>query len=250
MAPLVQERQATRLRACLTSHWAPPLADLLPEFVPLPLSLADQAALFDAAFGVAPAPEISEALQADIDLALPALGGSGHLRLEPCSLKTLAGVPRIRSGAEAAMALSNPNGRVAQLLGWAESGVTDPALYLFAWHDIPAWAEFRLFVVEGRMMGITQYHCHRSYEEIRTRPRDIEAPLRKMGDALIKAAPLPRFSADVFLTEDLTARLIELNPLVRGLDCGLFPAQDFDGGFRYVAQSDAPAEDDDDIWRF
>ena len=116
----------------------------------------------------------------------------------------------------------------------------DLNLYAFPWRDILPWSEFRLFIRDRKVIGVSQYHHQEAYPEIQDNLDAIKASLLPFSRQLIEALHMDTVVADVFVERQEDGRfkttLIELNPFIQRTDPCLFTWKnggDFDGGFRY-----------------
>ena len=134
-----------------------------------------------------------------------------------------------------------PNVRAAKFVG--DSLVNDYPLSLFAfpWHPVQNWAEFRMFVREGALVGVSQYHCDTNFQILHPLLPEASTKIAAFWEKLAPTLPLDDVIADVFIDTDGTnlfdVHLIELNPFIRRSDSCLFSwvrEGDFDGSFRVV----------------
>ncbi len=159
--------------------------------------------------------------------------------------------------------ICSENERVARAIAAHLSSETALFLHLRKWHDIPPWSEFRVFIRDRRVIGISQYHHQSGFPEISASERAIKASLSDFFRDLIDALHMDTVVADVFVERQEDGRfkttLIELNPFIQRTDPCLYTWKnggDFDGGFRYreaqdqsqAAQS-GPRQFRDDPWR-
>ncbi|SFA62819.1 protein of unknown function, partial [Paracoccus halophilus] len=115
------------------------------------------------------------------------------------------------------------------------------------WHDIPLWSEFRIFIRDRRVIGISQYHHQSGFAEIPANERAIKASLSDFCRDLLDALHMETVVADVFVERQdngsFKTTLIELNPFIQRTDPCLYTWKnggDFDGGFRYREAQDPP----------
>ena len=113
-------------------------------------------------------------------------------------------------------------------------------LYLREWRNIPPWSEFRLFIRDGKVVGVSQYHHQEAYPEIQENLEAIKVSLLHFFPQLIEALHMDTVVADVFVEQQVDgcfkATLIELNPFTPRTDPCLYSWRnggDFDGGIRY-----------------
>lgn len=133
------------------------------------------------------------------------------------------------------------NGRVAEsldiqtLLGaglprrmfWAINAHVDlqkqVELEVLSWQEIEPQQEFRVFIVDGEIKGISQYHRHFKLPDSGS-SNDLQALVDRIGDFCRSLRDhLPPFDLAVDVIDDgHEAVLLELNPLTRRTDLGLF----------------------------
>jgi D123 len=112
-------------------------------------------------------------------------------------------------------------------------------LHLRPWVKIEDWAEFRMFIRGGRVIGVSQYLHRDTYPAISQNETAILAALRAMAEALLPELHVDEVVADVFVEpqgKGFRATLIELNPFMPATDPCLFnwaSGGDFDGSFRF-----------------
>ena len=203
---------------------------------------AEDAAIWAArAAGQATQDGFSDGFSEELASVLQDYPDGAHLKLDLCSLKQNGSVPRIRSAQEAFSLFDRPNMRVAAALGTMLRAERDVHLALQPWQDIPRWCEFRIFVRDGRVVGVSQYHHKQAYPEIRTHLFDIQTALADFCQKLLPSLHMPHVALDVFLKRQpeggFSVVLIELNPFVQRTDPCLFSWQqggDFDGHLRHL----------------
>ncbi len=182
----------------------------------------------------------SDGFIADIETPLQMHSMGAHMRFDLCSLKIGHHSPNIQTSKGFFDSLRHGNMRVASSLSLYMHAKQDTHLFIFPWHDIPPWCEFRLFIRDRRLVGVSQYHHHTAYPEIETHLTPIKATLMAFARDLIDALHMDSVVADVFIerqdTGDFKTTLIELNPFIWRTDPCLYSWKgggDFDGGFRY-----------------
>jgi D123 len=112
-------------------------------------------------------------------------------------------------------------------------------LHVRPWVKIHDWAEFRMFIKGGRVIGASQYMHRETYPAISQNEPAILAALQALAEVLLPALHLDEVVADVFVEpqgKGFRATLIELNPFVAATDPCLFNwanGGDFDGSFRF-----------------
>lgn len=159
--------------------------------------------------------------------------------------------------------ICSENERVARAIVAHLSSGTALFLHLRKWRDIPPWSEFRIFIRDRRVIGISQYHHQTGFPEIVANQAAIKTSLSSFCHDLIDALHVDTVVADVFVDrqEDgrFSATLIELNPFIQRTDPCLYTWKnggDFDGGIRYRKPQERPRTVEpgaqqitDDPWR-
>mgnify|MGYP001026833852 CR=1 FL=1 len=132
------------------------------------------------------------------------------------------------------------NERVGRAIATHSSGNTPLFLHLREYHPLAPWSEFRMFIRDRRLVGVSQYHHHAAYPEIEEHVTPIKATLKAFSRDLIDVLHMDSVVADVFVEQhdgrDFKTTLIELNPFLWRTDPCLYSWKsggDFDGGFRY-----------------
>ncbi|MGL5011555.1 MAG: hypothetical protein ACRC6I_16880, partial [Paracoccaceae bacterium] len=151
------------LWATAMGAWCDDLADLMLPFDRLALSRQDLVFMGNGTPGFSyaitdPCPDsFSQVLKSDLTVVMPRYPMGVHLRLDLCSFKTGSSSPRAVGANGALWLMRQPNPRVSGLIrrGLAES--MELSLFLFPWLPIPHWAEFRVFIRKGELIGISQY---------------------------------------------------------------------------------------------
>lgn len=121
-----------------------------------------------------------------------------------------------------------------------------PHIFVRSWQDIPKWAEFRCFMRDRKLVGISQYNYldNEQFEEIKQYAGTIEWVLGNFFVPFKQACHLDDVVFDVFLktwtnrdkSRMWEVRLLEINPAFEYTDPCLFSwarGGDFDGSFRY-----------------
>lgn len=114
------------------------------------------------------------------------------------------------------------------------------ALFLLPSQNPAPWSEFRLFIRDRKIIGVSQYHHQEAYPEIQENREAIKASLIPFSRQLIDALHMDTVVADVFVEQQaddsFKTTLIELNPFIHRTDPCLYSWKnggDFDGGIRY-----------------
>lgn len=119
-----------------------------------------------------------------------------------------------------------------------------PSVVARRWTRLPRWGELRLFVLDGRLAGLSQMDLSTAYPKLAQKaPEALGLVTADILPPLLSALPTRRFSADLSLhivDGRLRCRLVELNPGNPMTDAILFdwskPA-DFDGSLRCLART-------------
>lgn len=188
---------------------------------------------------------------ADYDLvkaigdAIGRVGGSAFVRLGSRSPKDNTLIMRedmrpmpVYSGRQAMEAMGYSERVFIDLLDARRANYM-PVIAVRRWLEIPPECEFRCFVTEGKISGMTQYYCEGFGPSswIIKNATAIEAALRSyLTYLLIPLSGLSSFTADIILTPDFRATLLEINPPVEtgSVYPGLFGLAELDGSFRYM----------------
>ena len=237
----------SELWATAMGAWSDVFADLMLPFDRVAVSRPDLLFIGHGTPGFSytvadPCPDgFSQMLKSDLTLAMAHYPMGAHLRLELCSFRTGLATPRVVGMNGALWLMRQANPRVS---GVIRRGVQDGqamSLFIFPWLPIPQWAEFRIFIRQGALAGMSQLHADQVFGQIAQHAAAIRAAM----DVFVAAA-LPRIrQPDVVL--DVLAepvpqaggfriRLVDMALLGPRTDLGLFAhdnGPDFDGGFRF-----------------
>jgi hypothetical protein len=149
---------------------------------------------------------------------------------------------KVKSAEDAVFVLTGSSERMMEDLTRDRLAGVPTHVFLRAWRDIPAWAEFRCFMKARRLVATGQYDCMEqvSHPEIAARENTIQSAilaffLTKFRDA----APLDDLVFDVFMVPNdkgtLDVVLLEINPFN--------PVLTYPGAFNWseVLTHDGPA---------
>lgn len=220
-------------------HWPAGVAQLSFAQRSVPLAPAEVQALLLRNAG-APAPQtVLEALAHRLDRELAALPPPAFVRLGSRSAKdtplaVLTG-SRADDGAAAVRLLTAGSHRVTLDLRRACAHGLAPCIHLRQWREIPWWSEFRCFLREGQLAGASQYHTRQPLpEDILQQLDAIRGAIDALAARIARAWGDAPVVADVAVTPEGEATLIELNPWGPATDAALFSwkAEDFDGSLR------------------
>ncbi|WP_308917986.1 ATP-grasp domain-containing protein [Jannaschia sp. LMIT008] len=108
-------------------------------------------------------------------------------------------------------------------------------LHLRAWRRFGDEGEFRAFVSDGRVVGVSQYHHRRTFPALLDRRDDLLGSLRRSLRRIVPMLHVESCAVDLHLGDDGEATLIEINPFDRATDACLFSwsrPNDFDRSLR------------------
>jgi D123 len=148
---------------------------------------------------------------------------------------------RVRSGLYALAIALTSRERVRFDLAVAHLAEYLPHLFLREWIDIPRWREFRCFMLERKLCGISQYHYADGvcYPEIFMNAEGIRKAVSSFFPKFCDACHLDDAVFDVVFGRDGHLILIEINPSSRsGLsDLCLFEGKKLDGRLRFLGDA-------------
>lgn len=230
--------------------YPPDLLDLLGPMVAIPLESGDLIAMGQATPGFLrtldmdglPAHGFSDALLNSITEVLPQPDGAAMFpRLGMASFKWRGPVVAVCTPDDLLRVVTRPNPRMASFLVPMLREERPATLYLRPFLRFLPWGEFRVFVMEGRVRGVSQYPLHLRHPQIAQNEAAIRDALRRLFQNVLPALHLKDVVLDVGLTQEadgtLLAHLIELNPAIRRTDPALFDwmrPNSFDGSLRYL----------------
>ena len=237
------------VRPTYIENWDPRLYGLSIAQVDLPLT-RDEALRLGSNIGelgelferwVEPGRSLTD-LEARLDAAVASFPSGAFVRLGSRSPKDSWLVyergNRSYSGHDALALLTDCSERIADDLLLALDHDYEPHLFVRRFVEIPPWAEFRCFMQQRQLVGISQYDYRVRHAEIAVQAVEIEAALGDFFPCFRDASHLDDAVYDVFLdpTAETGVRLLELNPFFELTDPCLYDwAEDFDRGFRYLS---------------
>jgi hypothetical protein len=243
------------VRPTYIENWPVALARLSIPQTDVPLSLEEAralAALNGARAGLLSGPDSPhiDAVAGRIGAALRAYADGAFIRLGSRSGKDSRyarqhGLRVFRPEAAIRM-LTEGSRRIAFDLRLALRYDYRPHIFVRQWCEIPCWAEFRCFVRDRRLVGVSQYDCKNlgPRREIAENAARIEDALTAFFATFDDASHLDNVVADVFVNIDdqdrdktPAVKLLELNPFIPETDPCLFTwrsGTDFDGTFRFL----------------
>lgn len=181
-------------------------------------------------------------LEARIDHALAAFPEGAFVRLGSRSPKdSWLGMKegfRVTDGARALAILLDSLERMYEDLSMAQRAGYQPHLFVRRWVALPPWAEFRCFMVDRELVGMSQYDYvdGKRHASIAGNPEGYEQAIRAFFPTFRDACHLDNVTFDVAFDKSEVPLLLEINPCVRiGLtDPCLFRDGNLDGSFRYI----------------
>lgn len=226
--------------------WCNDLADLMLPFDRVVLSRPDLVFMGSGTPGFAyavsdPCPDgFSLALKSDLSMVTAHYPQGAHLRLDLCSFRTGAAMPRVVGTNGALWLMRQANPRVSGVIRRGLADKREMSLFLFPWLPIPPWAEFRIFVRQGERVGISQYHAGPVFPQIAQHEAAIASALDSFAVSALPRLKQPDITLDV-LAEPVPQggfriRLVDLAMFGPRTDCLLFDAENggtFDGSFRF-----------------
>ncbi|GAB4326718.1 MAG: hypothetical protein Kow0069_33360 [Promethearchaeota archaeon] len=144
---------------------------------------------------------------------------------------------KVRTGAEA-VELITTSTRVLDDLRDCQRFGYDPQVIVRKWLEIPEWAEFRGFVDERKLVGLSQYFYYCNFPEIRDRRDEILERIFGFFGEVKELLPVASCVVDFALPQDEDRVIVlELNPFFVGTDACTFSwksdkFEEFE--FRYV----------------
>ncbi|GKW31814.1 hypothetical protein PEC730217_05940 [Pectobacterium carotovorum subsp. carotovorum] len=196
--------------------------------------------------GLLEKPIFSAQLREDVEYALSVLNRPAFLRFGGVSYHDDA-LSRLETVDGVIDQLSVSNRRVASYLWDCLQSSTPVWLHLREWRDIPRWGEFRCFIKEGKVVGVSQYHCLEYFPFLKEKENGIRLQLIAFLQKLLPVLHVDSVVADVammYQDGEFSTVLIELNPFIQRTDACLFSwinGGDFNGRIR-VNQSIADAQ--------
>lgn len=115
-----------------------------------------------------------------------------------------------------------------------------PHIWVRQWLDIPRWSEFRCFMCDRKLVGISQYYYDEVFPELD--PGMCEWAVREFFKLFLSATTMNSVVFDVYVktrkvgsnTRDIEVKLLEINPFFELTDPCLFGWNlVFDNSFRY-----------------
>lgn len=151
---------------------------------------------------------------------------------------------RVSNGGQAFRMLTSGSARIARDLRLALRCDYKPYVFVREWLEFPPWAEFRCFMRDRQLVGISEYRVHSTpvSVELGSHAAPVERCIRDFFDSFAAACHLDCVVFDVVLQPlagsvgNWRATLLELNPWSPHSDGCLFSwanGNDFDDSFRF-----------------
>lgn len=153
--------------------------------------------------------------------------------------------PLVYTGKEALKRLCACSERIYEDLSMALNYNYNAYIWLREWQEIPEWAEFRCFMKDRKLVGISQYNYLNGviYSEIAENKESLIHLILGFFDNFKKVSHLDNVIFDVFVKlrkignqNHWEIKLLEINPYFELTDPCLFDwrrPEDFNGEFRY-----------------
>lgn len=145
-----------------------------------------------------------------------------------------------------AMSLLFDSERIMDDLYIASANNYLPHVVLRKWVNIDPWREFRCFIRNKELVGISQYFYKTYYPQIIKNKDNIEKVIKDKVQAIRNLLPVDTVIVDFIYNDDKTATIIEFNPYDIFTDPCLFDwkkdaFENFE--FRYLKEEPPKAED-------
>ena len=245
------------VRPTYIENWAPVMYSLSIPQVDIPMMLEETEALgtnIMELYELFPKPHFRSigALIQRVDEAVKVFKDGAFVRLGSRSPKDVwiqgPNGFKVYSGEEAIALLTGVSERIADDLLLALKYRYPAHIFVREWQDIPKWAEFRCFMKDRRLVGISQYqYLDGKFKEIEEHHDGIEWAIHRFFDTQFKeASHLDSIIFDVFVKmrksggeTNWQVKLLEVNPNFPLTDPTLFFGhKGFDGSFKYVKNNE------------
>lgn len=237
-------------------NWAPALYEQSIPHVGVKLTLDEVRALggrvrrYGRAFGFGPGAPVPRVF-AELSAALTRFPDGAFVRLGSRSAKdssyALTRGLRVVDAESAIRILTSESRRVAFDLDVALKNDYEAFIFVREWQDIPDWAEFRCFMRDRKLVGISQYDCTNlgHCPEISKYREPIRKAIEGFFPTFRDACHLADVVFDIYLSSGgfeatqppFEVRLLEINPFITETDACLFEwsnTRGFDGSFRFL----------------
>jgi hypothetical protein len=235
-------------------NWSNGLYSLSIPQIDIPLSLQDtidfgtNLTVFGASFGTPP--QSISRIKDWIEVALKHFPNGAFVRLGSRSGKDSTYAQhyglKVTHPYAAIKILTEASERVAFDLRLALREQYNPHIFVRQWLEIPTWAEFRCFMKNRKLVGISQYDCKNlgHCPEIAANAKQIKSAIEAFFKEFKVVSHLDDVVFDVFIIAreqasqlSFDVKLLELNPFFEKTDACLFDwhnSSDFDGSFRFL----------------
>ncbi|PWC09899.1 regulator [Brenneria roseae subsp. americana] len=179
---------------------------------------------FMTARGLLEKPVFSTQLCEDIEYALSVLNKPAFVRFGGVSYHG-ASLSRLNTVDGVVKQLSVSSHRVASYLWDCLQSSTPVWLFLREWRDIPRWGEFRCFIRDGKVVGVSQYHCMEYFPFLKEKENEIRLQIIMFLQKFLPVLHMDSVVADIaidYKDEEFNTTLIELNPFIQRTDACLF----------------------------
>jgi hypothetical protein len=111
---------------------------------------------------------------------------------------------RMTRSEDAIATLTADSRRIAFDLRMAIQNDYQPHIFIREWIDIPAWAEFRCFMKNRQLVGISQYDCKnlRHCLEVLVKAEKIKLSIQEFFEEFVRVVHLDDVVFDAFVVED------------------------------------------------
>ncbi len=167
------------------------------------------------------------------------LSANFFVRLGICSFKTEGPVTPVGSRNDLLRQILRPNPRLARLLRLMLEENQPATLFFRPWLPFLSWGNFRVLVIDGQVLGVSQANTEQIYPEIAQNEQAIRLAIQALLKVIWGNLHMPSVVLELGLLQTdhgFEARLIELNPAIQRTDIGLFDWKDvkvLDGHFKF-----------------
>ena len=160
-------------------------------------------------------------------LALDDFGAGVFIKIGGFSLKgsrafDLLGGGRIADATDAGVACTALPARIAWALRASLEYGEAATLDILPWVALDPFAEFRAFLRDGTVLGVTQYNTFEAYDECAVLAPRLATAIPEWAARFSAELPPADLAVDLYAAPGGSLVLIELNPWVGGTDLGLF----------------------------
>jgi len=247
------------VRPTYIENWPPELCRLSIAQVDVPLTLAEAEAIGASMcelYEMFPKPHMRDltGIRKRVDEAVKKFPRGAFIRLGSRSPKDSAIAMhrsfRCRNGKEALEVILGVSERMMEDLLLALEMKYPPHVFLREWIDIPKWCEFRCFMRDRELVGVSQYHYFEWCPQAGKNRDGIRWAIDQFFPSFKEASHLDTVIFDVVVkhhgyihphervrVSEWSVKLLEINPFFEHTDPCLFDWRhggDFDRTFRYL----------------